>query len=198
MSTFTPFLAAPVEVLPKLACIGYVESIKDGAHTKKGVYEIVGFKLAPTESGKVAFGNFLYRPEWLVGGFDPSTLAEFENAKSLTTVYRMNICGTKELSVLAGIAGSQDAFYQLAGQLQSIEGEVTPEAVTAVLRDFVRENSPEIGYILKQKSVKNEETGKYDLEDGYELGGFFYPTEDEKKRLAKAAAAGKMVLTFEV
>lgn len=198
MSTFSPFLAAPVEILPALACIGTVETVKDGKQcAAPSIYAMVSMSLSPNESGKKAFVNFMFHPSWLESGYDPKELGQYENAKGLRFTYRKNICGSSDLSILAGISGSEENFHQLAGKLQALE-EKTPENVSEVIREFVNENNSEVGYILTQKQAKNEETGKYEPADGYEVGEWFYPTDENKRKLAKRAANGKLSLTFEI
>lgn len=194
-----PFMAPEVEELPRLACLGYIAKVKDGVVSTKGLYSMVPFEISPMESGKKAFGNFLFRPEWLEPGYNPDQMKQYDEplCKSMTTVYRMNIAVKGSVPLLAGIAGSEDDYYELAARLQSIEGQKTPDVVAETIREFVNEVNPTVGYILKQKSKKNDE-GKYELENGYEIGNWFWPTEEARAGLAKSAANGKLVLTFEV
>lgn len=196
------FKAAGADVLPRLGCTGYVSQIIDVKTTAKGVYDMARVKVEPYESGRSVIVNVLYQPEWLDGNFDPDSLKEEANGESLFSVYRMHIASRQGLSTLAGLAGSEENFNALADALISSEDK-SPEAVKMILSDFFRENGGEIGYVLKQRTRNTEElddNGKpiKVLENGYEVGEFFYPTEDAKKRLAKRANDGKLVLAFEV
>lgn len=197
------FIAAEVDELKPLACIGYVSKIVDAKTTEKGVYDMQVIEVEPTEAGKKARVNFLYQPRWLDGGFDPSTLRGEEDGDKLFAVYRMHIAAKQSLSTLAGLSGSDENFGRLQEALLSAEGKDDPETVKQILTDFFNECGTEVGYVLKQRRRKTDETDDngrpvYVLENGYEIGEWFYPSEEAKLRLKKRANAGKLVLGFEV
>jgi len=204
MSTATQvfgFRAAEADALPKLACLGYVEKLGEGKITQKGVYHMQTIHIAPMESGKKGVVNFLYVPEWLDAGFNPATLKEEADGKALYFLYGKNIMSRQSMSVLQGIAGSEENFNTLSYNLITTEDK-SPEGIQAVLQNFFNEVGPTIGYVLQQRREKTgevDENGKaiYELQPGYEVGSFFHPTDSEKARIAKQAANGKLVVTFE-
>jgi len=204
-SAFAPAIEDARE-LPKLNCLGYVGSVGEAKISQSGVYIVQPITIEPTQGGKKGFVNFLYRPEWLRPGFNPASLKAEENGNSLFTVYKMHVAGTNNLSTLAGIAGSDANFNLLAGQLQAaIEGvddANVPATVTAILQEFISENTPEIGYYSSQKMEATGEMNgtrkvKRAVAGQREITGYFYPGADSDKRNVADAAKGRSVMAYD-
>lgn len=206
MSTATQvfgFMGTEAAELPRLACIGYVEKV-EGKTTQKGVYDMQTVHITPAESGKKTVTNFMYEPSWLVPGFNPKTLLEEAGGSTKYFLFGKNIKSQVEgsVSVLQGLAGSEEGFDSLSYSILTADDQ-SPEGIQNILATYFNENNPAIGYILQQRRRKTEEKderGKaiYVLEQGYEVGEFFYVTDEAKEKLARRAANGKLVLTFEV
>lgn len=197
MSTATQtlgFQEASVEKLPRLACVGTVTEVGEGKLSEAGVYIVQPITIRGTGAGRGVRLNLLYRPEWLDVTFNPNKLEEeYEGGKSLLSVYRRNIATKGGISALKGLAGSEEAFNTLAAALLTAEDK-SIQGVQQVLRDFFLSTNEdvEIGYILKQRQQKvtNPETGEteYELTNGYEVGEWFFNTEENRKRLVARAA----------
>jgi hypothetical protein len=198
------FKPVAVDALPRLACIGYVDKLGEGKVTEKGIYDMQTIFLAPTESGKQTRVNFLYQPRWLDPSFDYETMREEDGGDKMISVYRMHLNSKQDMSTLQGLSGSEEGFGKIQYSLIVAEDK-SPEGIQAVFQSFFAEENPYIGYILKQRTSK---TGEVDargravkvLETGYEVGGYFFPTEENKVKLARQAenAKSNLVLTFEV
>lgn len=193
--------------MPTLACIGSVVEIGDGKISSTGKYVVQPINLGALEAGKDLRLNFLYKPEWLTAGFDPSSLEEVEGGDSMLSVYRRHISGRGALSTLSGIAGTDERFEALSATLLGLE-DVSAENVQQALTEFFLGGDAEdvqIGYIAKQQSTRtddiNPQTGKniYVLENRYEVSSFFRVDEKTIKSLANRAnkSNGKFRLTFE-
>ena len=198
------FAAATEEarLLPKLACLGFIESVGTAKVSASGVYIYQPFKIGATQGGKKSFAGLCYRPEWLRPGFDPESLKAETNGNTLFTVYKMNIAGSNSLSALAGFAGSEDNFAQLAANIQSgIEGVDDSEVMATVeniLRDFTNDTAQEVGYYSVQKKEKGADGKKVAVPGNREIGGYFYPGPEADKRHESEAAKQKLVLAYEV
>ena len=194
--------AEEVQVLPKLACYGFIEEIGEARVSKSNVYIYQPFTIGSTQAGKKTFAGLCYRPEWLRPGFDPESLKAEENGSTLFTVYKMNIAGSNSLSALAGLAGSEENFGALAAKIQQdIEGRDDSEVMAIVensLREFVLEVGPEIGYYSVQKKEKGDDGKKFAVAGKRELGGWFWPGSEADKRHVAEAAKGKLTLAYEV
>ena len=198
------FAAATEEarLLPKYACLGRIESVGTAKIAKSGVYIYQPFVLGATQAGVKSFAGLCYRPEWLRPGFDPESLKAEPNGNTLFTVYKMNISGSNSLSALAGFAGSEANFNQLAANIQSgIEGVDNSEVMATVeniLRDFTNEAAQEVGYYSVQKKEKGADGKKVLVPGNREIGGWFYPGQEADKRHASEAAKGKLEVRYEL
>ena len=198
------FAAARNEVkeLPKLACIGFIESVGESKVSGSGIYIWQPFTIGATQGGKKSFAGLCYRPEWLRPGFDPESLKAEPNGNTLFTVYKMNIAGSNSLSALAGFAGSEDNFNQLAANIQAAIADKGDDevmaTVEAILREFANETAQEVGYYSVQKKEKGADGKKVLVEGKREIGGWFHPGPEADKRHAQDAAKGKLTLAYEI
>lgn len=202
------FRGAAAADLPKLICVGRVSDVKDGFVSESGKYVVQPIMIDAFGGGRSIKINFLYRPEWLRPGFDPASILESmddaDEAKKVHSVYRMHIEGPeRSVSTLRGIAGSEEGFGVLSDALLSLP-EVTLEAVTTVIRDYVENNPVQIGYELKQKTAKTGETdeaGKaiYRKENGYDIDTYWEVTDKNIKAKQKVAgkADGRIKMCFD-
>ena len=198
------FAAATEEArtLPKLACLGFIESVGEAKVSSSGVYIYQPFVIGASQAGKKTFAGLCYRPEWLRPGFNPDSLKAEPNGSTLFTVYKMNIAGSNSVSALAGFAGSEENFQALAAAIQEGIADKDDSEVMAtvedILRNFASENVQEIGYYSVQKTEKDAEGKKVPVSGKRELGGWFFPGPEADKRHQAEAAKGKLQLAYEV
>lgn len=208
-ATFSAFAPAQedAKLLPRLNCLGYIGSVGEAKISQSGVFVVQPITIEGVQGGKKGFVNFLYRPEFLRPGFNPTSLKAEENGMSLWYVYKMHIAGTNSLSTLAGIAGTEENFNQLAAKIQSaiegIEDVDVPPVVQGILQEFATEVNPEIGFFSSQKM---EATGnktdkgtkeKRPVAGQREVSGYFYPGPDSDKRNLADANKGRSVMAYE-
>lgn len=208
--TSMTFKDAPAQDLPKLIQLCRVSEVMEGKVSSSEKYIVQPVQLDAIGAGRSVRVNLLYRPEWLRPGFDPQSIAETiddeKEASSVLFVYRKNIAESGGISVLRGLAGSDEAFDRLANQLLSQE-EVTIEGTTTILREFLIPEDGEqtlIGVELRQKSDKtgdvNPDTGKniYIKTSGYDIDSFYDATEKNIKSKRKFAekSNGRARMTF--
>ena len=168
------------EQLPILICLGTVGTIGQ-AYMKDSGNVIVPLILAAQGAGKDARLWPYFKPEWLSFGFDPDSLTG-----GYLKGYQQNVAGSKGLSVLQALAGSEEGFSELCSALDDISVDpATPEeyceAVTNVLSTFVQKNKPLLGYVLSQKKEDKKRT------PFYEVNRFFYPTDKQIAKEIKTA-----------
>lgn len=208
------FEDAPVAVLKPMYCVGRLSEVKELVATTTGTYLRLPFTVAPLYTGQTGRGGLLLRQEWLVPGFKPGDVYDLETKEgtSAASVYGRNLKGSKgrkgapdTISVLAGLCATPERFNTLANALLSIDVPQTDkgyiDVVEKTIVDFIFPNGasaidPEtgegyvLGYKLKQNSEKNEETGAYELRNGYQLDSFFFATDAEVERLQRTAETG--------
>jgi hypothetical protein len=198
------FAAATEEarLLPKYACLGFIEAVGEAKVTKSGTYIYQPFTIGATQAGVKSFAGLCYRPEWLRPGFDPESLKAEPNGNTLFLVYKMNIAGSNSLSALAGFAGSEENFGQLAANIQTAIADLDDADVMAtvenVLREFTNETNQEIGYYSVQKKEKGADGKKVPVAGNREIGGWFYPGPESAKYQASEAAKGKLEVRYEL
>ena len=215
------FKSAQAAEKPTLSCIGRVSSFGDCGITDSGNYLKQQIQLDGYGAGPNQKFTFLYRPEWLVPGFDSSVYegSEDKDAKTYLSFYRKNIAEDDGVSTLLGLCGgaTEDgiaAFNELAGILfgldiqsyidRGAEGiKEIPGVVKAALVDFFEnhENAGKrVGYILRQQQEKTEETDENGkniykrlkyYEDSDGFGTSGFYTPDEKGRKAQVSRAAK-------
>lgn len=186
------FSVGEAKTLPRLHCVGkWSVNVEKAKVTQSGNYISVPFELSPVSGGiKGAYVNFLYRPEWLTAGFDPSSFDEIPNGSSMAFVHGKNMGRRGELGVIQAFAGSLEGLYELAGEMFALgEGTADAQKVARVFASYNEKYADRvIGYTLKQKSTKtdevNPETGKavYVKENGYEIDTFWIPTNDKHQQ----------------
>jgi hypothetical protein len=205
------FKSAPVVAVPPKYCVGRVSEISEVKETEKKTYLMIQFKIQPIGPGQATQSQFMFRPEWLSTSFDPA--AEFDTktqeGRSANFVYNNNIRGEEAAkgqderpSILAGLAGSQARFEELAGLLLSNPIDPTAdgyvESVEQIIQDFCFPGGapaidPEtdepyvIGYRLTQRKDKAEDGGKPILRSGLNFDSFWYPTDAAVEKLRKRA-----------
>ncbi len=214
--------------LPTLVCTGYVSKIGEGKESSTGKYNVNPIEISGYGGSRNTRVNFLSRPDWFASEdgyalFRPATLEKMEGGNSILFVYRKNVKAGEgdSPSVLQGLAVTEENFEELSVAMLSapgIDGDESAQVIEQVLKDFLiakdGQEPTEIGYILKQKSVKSDEVdeeGKpvYILENKYEVDSWWAPTAKNKKRYlaiaeksaAKAQEEGRPVsfkTTFEV
>lgn len=215
------FKSAQAAEKPTLACIGRVSSFGDCGITDSGNYLKQAIQLDGYGAGPNQRLTFLYRPEWLVPGFDSAVYegSDEPDAKTYLGFYRKNIAEDEGVSTLLGLCGgaTEDgiaAFNELAGKLFALdiqsyidrgaEGiKEIPGVVKACLVDFFENQETagkRIGYILRQQQQKTDETddnGKaiYKRLKYYEVSDGFgtsgFFTPDEKGRKAQESRAAR-------
>lgn len=210
------FADAPVPKLKPFYSVGVISELSELTLTKpkegKTQWLMLPFKLRPLASGQSARGQLLFRPEWFVKGFDPSTEFGGEDPSPAESaalrVYQSNIkaprarAGSEQpIATLAGLAGTPERFNQLAIAILNNPVKVTEagyiNALNKIFHDFLfpggapaktaQGDDVVVGYKLVQNKEKNEETGKYEDRAGYQLGEFFYPTDEKCEKLKEAA-----------
>ena len=219
------FKSAQAAEKPKLACVGRLSGLGDTGFTESGDYIKLQILIDGYGASQNARLTFLYRPEWFVPGFDPSSYeGAGEAEKKFLGVYRRNIAEQDATSVLLGLCGGdEEAYNTLASTLfsldlqslidQGTEGvKQIPEVVKAAIAEFFDNQETagkRIGYILQQQSRKTDEVdenGKaiyvrgqyYEIGDGFGNSGFYVPDEKGRKRMASRAAKaqGKFRVCF--
>lgn len=207
------FLAhTEVEKLPNLICLGYVNEFPEPKETESEVYYNIRFSLKGQRGSRDIATNFLFRPDWFVAGFSPTSLKDLvlgddeRFGEKMYRVYRNNILGSaksRAVTVLGGLAGATPeglaTLDAAIGEAYEAKGaELTPEEIHSVIKHHIFNvvQQPTVGYVLKQKQDK-EDDGTYTLAEGYEFGSFFNPTEDAIDAYIKKAKDGKCKLAFE-
>jgi len=192
-------------LLPRIVCIGNISDIGDGhpSANNPDLYIVQPFKISPLQAGREMKGNFTYHPEFFRDNFSPASL-EDSNVKF---VFLRNIAEEGRITTLRGMCGSEAAFLNTMSRLFALP-EVTPEAVTEVLRTSIDPQTI-VGYVLQERRDK---TGDFDDQGRivrkrsgfYEVGEWFYPDADGiKRQVAIAGRAPKgnrarTILAFEV
>lgn len=213
------FADAPVEKLQPLYCIGTLLEIEGVKLSKKGTYIMLPYKLQPLATGIAARGQILFTAPWLTPGFTPAD--EFDTTtqegRSALRVYQNNIrqvrAGTgrhQDISALAGLAGTEARYHELAGKLLSITIPVTApgysDALDAAFQSVLfpdgaaakdsEGESIQIGYKMTQNREKDEATGNYVDRPGYQLNGFWYPEDAAIEKLRTDSEDGKFKVGF--
>lgn len=208
------FADAPVKELQPVYCVGVIDEVKELKLTSSGAYVMLPFTIRPLASGIKTRGQFIFHPLWLRPGFDPSEEfdTETKEGKSALFMYQKNIKPEKArkgdrqaIGILAGLAGSQERFNQIASKLLAVK--TAPDAdgysdeIEKILTDFLFPNKTSavdaegqpiaLGYRMVQNREKNEETGKYEIRPGYQLGEFFYADNEVLDKLREDAEAKK-------
>lgn len=180
-------------IMPTLFCVGRIGKVENAKVSKSENYITVPMELMGQGAGRNQKFWFTFRPEWFSFDFDPSTLDGKAGYPLL--VYSSNIANEKGLSVLEGLAGSNENFCDLCESLAALPFDENDEAgylkaVTNVFKDFQNNVNPLIGYVLVQQTEKDgvDENGKtkYVRKNGYDVS-FFYPTEEKIDQLTKKA-----------
>lgn len=217
------FTEPPAKPKPTMICVGTVGEVKDSyikTSEKSGIdHVITPIVLEALDSGRGITVYLTWRPEYLSPAFGPAALAELQeadqkNGTSEYFIYGKNISNKDEFCVLRGLAGSVEAYRNLARKIFQLPqdaslGGPTPDAVTEALRDFVANNvdatgqARKIGYELVQKRTKTGEVdaeGKpiYVNENQYNLGKFWDVTDKNvKARKGEAERSqGRKVFCF--
>lgn len=181
-------------ILPTLFCLGTVAKVGNAKLSKSENYITMDIELMARGAGKNHKVWFTFRPEWFNFDFDPTTLDGKEGYPNL--VYGSNVAGENALSVLQGLCGSEDAYFDICELLASIEFDENDEEgylkkVTESLKKFFADKNNLLGYILTQKSepAGKDEDGKTKyVRTGFYNISFFYPTEEKLEQLTKKAA----------
>lgn len=222
MATQTGFARAEIAEKPQIVCLGRIEEVPDAKVTQdgKGDYYNIRIKLAGEGGSPGVTHNFLYRADWFTPGFDPKKLRDLVNAAGeeigpkIYDQYRRNVNGPQSsISTLQGMCGSEEGFQEFdtkrvlafAEVQKAGRSEFTAQEIRDLLKDFLLNDheGQTLGYKLKQRSdkVSVNENGKgvYELQDGYELGAYFYPTDEAIKRFVSAVekSKGKLIMGFE-
>jgi hypothetical protein len=213
------FIEADVPRMASLACLGYVGDVGDPKLSASGVYVIQPISVIAYQAGRNVTFRLMYRPEWLVPGFDPASFKESAKAavdedekkvfRGMEFVFRNHIAGKSSVSALKGLSGSEEAYVTLSNLLLTASNPDNMEDIREVLRGFFlgENDGAEVGYILNQARDKTEEVteqGKavYSLRNTYEVGSWFLPTDAEIARLKKRAERvndrNPLRVTFEV
>lgn len=180
-------------IMPTLFCVGTLGKVENAKVSKSENYITVPMEFMGKGAGRNQKFWFTFRPEWFNFDFDPSVLDGKEGYPLL--VYSSNIANDKGLSVLQGLAGSEDNYMNLCESLAAIEFNPDDEegylkAVTLVFKNFQADVNPLIGYVLVQQTEKDgvDENGKakYVRKNGYDVS-FFYPTDEKIEQLEKKA-----------
>lgn len=162
--------------MPTLGCLGYLSNLEDARLSQSGKYYVMPFELTGKYGSRSTRGNILFLPEWFEPDFNPLALeSPFED------VYRMHIAGRGGVSTLEGLCASETASNDLAEALYGLSA-YTPEAISDTLIEFYQNlGTLTLGYNLKQK-VEKLDDGSTERSERYELGGFWYVTEDAIER----------------
>lgn len=211
--THNMFAAPPVREIPPKYCVGYVTEIGEAKVTGGGTgnYVRLSFKIAPLEAGQASQSGFMWAPGWLTPGFDPSELQRgpgfvYQNNIQAEEDSFERIIKAPKVSILRGLAGSDERFYELGTALSGLKPDDV-DGVEKTIKDFVlpggeairdAEGDPKyvIGYRLVQQSEKGED-GKKKLKNGYQLDSIFWPTDAAIAALQKHAEEnGDIILGF--
>jgi hypothetical protein len=210
------FKSAAARPLPQLACIGYIDEIKEVKETESGVYLNARVSIKGNDGvSRNSETNLLFRPDWFTPGFDPEGIknldfedldaTEQQRVKTGLSLTYARLFGRGEApGQLAVMAGSQENYDKLADLFTAAyKGtEFTGEEIVDIIRGFILDKCPDVGYVLRQQKEKTDqvdENGKavYVLRDGYEINEWFFPNAANKKRLMNRAvkSAEKAVKT---
>ncbi len=208
-------IAAPIEKLPDLACIGYPTGLTEPKITKDGTGDTFNIRIEITPvngtAGRKLSCNFMFLPDWFNPGFEPRGLKDLktdENPKlgaNLLRTYGQTIAtASSRMTVLEGVLGSQENFnsfwhaiaeeVKANGNFDSATVDAAVEnakRIASILRAHTVEAIPTVGYIARQQKDKVglDEQGKgvYELRDGYEITDWFVVSPAEVKKLVARA-----------
>ncbi len=170
-------------VKPTVACLGYLGALEDAHKSQNSDYSVMPFEIKGRYGSFDIKGNIVFLPEWFEPNFNPLVL----DSKSQNT-YRMNIAGPDDrtLANLQGLCGSAEHFEALGEAKDGLQ-EYTMESLSEFLQGYFGGlQNVEIGYILKQKTEKVD--GQKRATNFYEVGSWFYPTEEAIARLIEREA----------
>lgn len=192
-----PFKQPSVPELPDKICIGHLTAVGPSKVTQGG-YNLIKIKIAAAQAGVNTEYNFMYRPGWLVEGFDPDTLGVGE-----MFVYSKNISSDRTPALRAFCGSDEKAderYLLLSDELISLpdpkETDVVERFLANRLLNFAENAEAQFGYVMSQR--KDRETGE--LTRFYDLNYFFPATQKEVERWVKKAQQdpSSVILTFEV
>jgi hypothetical protein len=207
------FNKANAQEKPRTAALGRVQAIGEAKVTQSKAYMLVKYELQGYGASPNQNGIFLFRPEWLMEGFNPASLEKFDNGKTFEMIYRKNVASREGMSVLQGLCGGDEQkFDELADRIfalgindASTEEDVL-EGVRGVLQQFLVDegNGDKVGYTIGHQMSKTDEcdeNGKpiYVRERFMEIKSWFDPSNEKAvKGMVKRAAKseGKFVIAF--
>jgi hypothetical protein len=214
-------------IMPPLACIGQIPYDQIGAAklSEKGLYTNLRFRIEGVSGvSRGLVTNFLYLPEWFEPNFNAETIGgvevkgktgeELERTRRGMTMTHRRMFGTRSgIGQLQGMCGSPEGVEKMvairnkmwaANAGKSFSGE----DIEIMLKEFIAAENPVVGYILTQEREATgmfDEAGKeiYEPVERYGVDRWFYPTDDECKRLVQSAEKRKhlpnaMRIAFEV
>jgi hypothetical protein len=203
------FLSPPLALKPAKICAGRVTAVGDAYLSKPKPngggekYYVVKITLTALGAGTDKDIWFLFRPEYFNAAMTRADLNDMAEAdKGVYRMYEQHICTSEEgkKSTLQGLAGSQEAFNELASRLLAIGVDAIaeqPTLVSDVLRQFFIEENPQaiVGYVLGQQTEKTDEidpeTGKNIYVPSKWLEVKSYWEVNDKTLAAKARLAEK-------
>jgi hypothetical protein len=109
------------EEKPARANIGYVKEIGEGRVTNSGDYMFVKYDIGGYGASENIKGIFMFRPEWLVEGFNPGSLEKLDGGKAFERQYRNHVSSDESLSTLQGLCGGKEELHdELADRIFSL------------------------------------------------------------------------------
>jgi hypothetical protein len=208
------FTKGDAQEKPRSANLGRVAEIGEAKVSRSQKYCLVKWQIEGYGASENIRGIFLWRPEWIVEGFKPSTLGALDEGDTFEMLYRNNVASREGMSVLQGLCGGdEEKFDELASRIFALnidpKGEVEPilDGVQGVLQKFLidEKNGDNVGYVCGHQMTKTDEvdpdTGKniYVREKYREVKSWFDPTNKKTnkgpiKRADKSE--GKFVVSF--
>lgn len=183
--------------MPQVANWGFVEEVKDAMPPKAGATTIsIPIVLGARGAGKKHTLFFNYNPMFLDRSFKRRTLDEYENNWFLTNAWDTHFANPdpQKMASIDGLTGGDKAkTEQLTDALVSLGTDATPEQVVDVLRDFLvtRKFGQDVGFVLKQRSKKNEE-GERERTQWYDISYWFRPDAKGRKAQYRRAEKGEI------
>lgn len=164
--------------MPTLINLGVVSEVGEGVETQSGKYFRVPIQFEAQQAGRDFKHQFIADLEWFEPDFDVSSLTpdwdvprgeddENDELRSQNFVYTRNVAKKNGTGFLQKVLGDNfETFYEEVRELAS-DDELTEETFSQLLGKFI--DGEAYIYRLSQGQERNEETGKYEPTEQYEL-----------------------------
>jgi hypothetical protein len=183
-------MAAPqakIQEMPDLVCVGTITEVSEAKAPAEGKdYHTLTFDIEAAAGGRDTKYLLCFQPEWFDRKFDDKALealAEKDQANNRDYgpywMYGKTVNHQNGKTTLQTLAACKDAFESTEGsfdrlisKFSAVDGTMDGPTVQDILRNFLL--GLEVGYVLRQRSDKQEDGSKV-LTEQYQVNSFFVP-----------------------